>query len=65
MAVRRLHRSVTAWIIVAALAGYAPAAIATSRAHVAVAAVSSGASADDFVRPRARHGTMTSFMTSG
>jgi hypothetical protein len=32
MAVRRFHRTVTAWIVVAALAGYAPAAIATSRA---------------------------------
>jgi hypothetical protein len=31
MAVRRFHRTVTAWIVVAALAGYAPAAIATNR----------------------------------
>ena len=31
MAVGRLHRTVTAWIVVAALAGYAPATIATYR----------------------------------
>jgi hypothetical protein len=30
MAVRRFHRTVTAWIVVAALAGYTPAAIATT-----------------------------------
>jgi hypothetical protein len=29
MAVGRFHRTVTAWIVVAALAGYAPAAIAS------------------------------------
>jgi hypothetical protein len=37
MAVRRFHRTVTAWIVVAALAGYAPAAIATYRPPIAFA----------------------------
>jgi hypothetical protein len=39
MAVRRFHRTVTAWIVVAALAGYAPAAIASNRPAVAPVAL--------------------------